>query len=813
MDAYLRVAQQRLRSHVEQRPETYPWPCEHCSRCDFVAVCRERWVSDDHLTRVASIRRDQIGKLATVDVTTLTDLAEAAADLAVRRLAPAMVEKLRDQAALQLHRYRSGELTYRLLAPEERRGLGLLPAPSPGDVFFDMEGDPFYDPACGLEFLFGVLWREADGTTTYRPFWAHDRDAERRAFAEFVDFVAERRRAFPDMHVYHYAAYEPSTLARLMGTHATREEEIDEFLRGEVFVDLLQVVRQGMRAGVESYSLKDVEKLFFTRRAEVSSGNEAVIEFERWLDDSDPARLDAIAAYNEEDCLATLELRDWLLARRPEAEREHGVSIPFLPPPEGRPKPERDEAPAETAQLRDALLASASDGDGRELCARLLEYHRREARPGWWWYFRRLRMTDEELADDGEALGCLESRRQRSPSISRSRIRARSRSSGRSPSLRSSTSSTRETEVRIPVRKGPAGLSLRSTTRPARSDCGAAGRCAMRRCRRHSSLAGRSARRRSRRRSAGSPPRSSPATAATCTSSGCSARELPLGGARLQCRELAEQRGLLDQLEGSYLVVQGPPGSGKTYRGARLITHLLAQGRKVGITAQSHKVIHNLLDEVERAATEEGLDFKGIKRGDHFESAHVKTSGSIAAVLDPEVTLVAGTAWLFAREELDGKLDTLVVDEAGQFSLADALACGTSAKRLVLLGDPLQLAQVTQGVHPDGSGASVLEHVLGEHETIPEDMGVFLEETRRMHPEVCRFVSEAFYEGRLGSIPECAERTTSDGVGVRWLDVAHEGNRVDSEEEAEAIATEIERLIGHTFRDRRRSSARSATPT
>jgi uncharacterized protein len=177
-------------------------------------------------------------------------------------------------------------------------------------------------------------------------------------------------------------------------------------------------------------------------------------------------------------------------------------------------------------------------------------------------------------------------------------------------------------------------------------------------------------------------------------------------------------------------------------------------------------------------AAEERLDFKGIKRGDRYESAHVKTSDSIAAVLDPEVTLVAGTAWLFAREELDGRLDTLVVDEAGQFSLADALACGTSANRLVLLGDPLQLAQVTQGVHPHGSGASVLEHVLGEHETIPEEMGVFLEETRRMHPEVCRFVSEAFYEGRLGSILECANRRTSDGVGVRWLEVAHEGNRV-----------------------------------
>jgi uncharacterized protein len=278
-------------------------------------------------------------------------------------------------------------------------------------------------------------------------------------------------------------------------------------------------------------------------------------------------------------------------------------------------------------------------------------------------------------------------------------------------------------------------------------------------------------------------------------------RDPPLGGEVLQRQTLDGQRALLERLEGSYLVVQGPPGSGKTYRGARLVTHLISQGRKVGVTAQSHKVIHNLLEEVERAAAEEGLDFKGIKRGDHFESAHIETSGSIGAVLDREVLLVAGTSWLFSREELDGQLDTLLVDEAGQYSLADTIACGTAARRLILLGDPVQLAQVTQGVHPDGSGASVLEHVLAEHETIPDDMGVFLEETRRMHPDVCRFVSDAFYEGRLRTIEKCAARWTSDGTGVRWLDVAHEGNRVDSEEEADAIAVEIHRLVGKTFHD------------
>jgi uncharacterized protein len=276
-------------------------------------------------------------------------------------------------------------------------------------------------------------------------------------------------------------------------------------------------------------------------------------------------------------------------------------------------------------------------------------------------------------------------------------------------------------------------------------------------------------------------------------------RELPLDGERLQCATIEEQRALLDRLENSYLVVQGPPGSGKTYRGARLISHLLRQGRRVGIVAQSHKVIHTLLDAVEKAAAEERFSFKGVKRGGGYQSTHV-TQGDVDALDDPEVLLFAGTAWFLARPEFDGQLDTLVVDEAGQYSLADTLACGTAARRLVLLGDPMQLAQVTQGVHPDGSGASVLEHLLADQQTIPEDRGVFLEETRRMHPQVCRFISDAFYEGRLRSIPSCADRTTSDGVGVRWLAVEHEGNRVDSEEEANAIADEIARLMQHTFR-------------
>jgi uncharacterized protein len=792
VDAYMRAAQRRLEAHVAQPPATYPWPCEHCSRCDFAIVCRERLVADDNLTRVASIRRDQIARLDTAAITTLTGLAEAPAGLTVRRLAPEMLEKLRDQAGLQLVRYRSGELPYRLLPPEPRRGLGLLPAPSPGDLFFDMEGDPFFEPTFGLEFLFGLLWRGDDGSAAYQPFWAHDRESERTAFEGFVDLVSERRRQWPGLHVYHYAAYEPSTLARLMGAHATREDEVDELLRGEVLVDLLQVVRQALRAGVESYSLKEIEKLFFIRHAEVSSGNEAMIEFERWLDDHDPARLNAIAAYNEEDCLATLALRDWLLERLPDAEHEHGIAIPFLEPPAARGGPEPEEAQNETERLREQLLATARDHDGRLLCARLLDYHRREARPGWWWYFRRLQMTDEQLADDSEALGLLVHDGSEPLPVVRSleyrftfppqqhafdegdngfdpqengsgwSISALDNATGTTRLRRGSGSADRPLPRSL-LPPGPLG------TKPQQA--------ALRRL--ATSLLVGDGRYQHLERTL--------------------RRDLPLEGERLQRATIGEQQALLDRLQNSYLVVQGPPGSGKTYRGARLITHLLRQGRRVGIVAQSHKVIHTLLDAVESAAAEEGLEFKGVKRGGGYESAHVK-QGDIDALDDPEVLLFAGTAWFLARPEFDARLDTLVVDEAGQYSLADALACGTASRRLVLLGDPLQLAQVTQGVHPDRSGASVLEHLLADQQTIPEDRGVFLEETRRMHPEICRFISDAFYEGRLHSIPACADRTTSDGVGVRWLGVAHEGNRVDSEEEADAIADEIARLMQHTFR-------------
>jgi uncharacterized protein len=214
----------------------------------------------------------------------------------------------------------------------------------------------------------------------------------------------------------------------------------------------------------------------------------------------------------------------------------------------------------------------------------------------------------------------------------------------------------------------------------------------------------------------------------------------------------------------------------------------------------------SVLDEIEVAAKEIGIRFWGLKKSTSgndesvYESRHIKSASGIASFAVSAVNLIAGTAWLFAREEIEeAPVDYLFIDEAGQVSLADALAMGTCARNLVLLGDPLQLAQVTQGTHPPGSGASVLEHLLGDAQTIPPDRGIFLERTFRMHPDITAFVSEIVYEGRLGSADKCAVQGTSFGTGLRFISVEHEGNRRRSVEEAEVIAGEVARLNGGDY--------------
>ena len=279
----------------------------------------------------------------------------------------------------------------------------------------------------------------------------------------------------------------------------------------------------------------------------------------------------------------------------------------------------------------------------------------------------------------------------------------------------------------------------------------------------------------------------------------------PSGGGGFD-EDLDAMRSWVRQLDHSCVAIQGPPGTGKTFRGAHIVHSLITSGRRVGITAFSHAAIGNLLSAVADRFIEEGdLDqLVAVCKGNAPKDplSNVKYVKDAAQAAKAGYNLVAGTTWQFANGAMrDQPVDVLIVDEAGQLALADALAAATSAHNVILLGDPLQLPQVSQASHPGGSGASVLEHLLGDDRTIPAARGVFLSETRRMHPDVCRFISEAIYESRLTSFEDCEQQTTELGTGVRWLRTEHQGRTTSSPEEAELVADEIERLIGTEWTD------------
>jgi predicted RecB family nuclease len=764
--------------------ETYPWPCDHCGICDFRHLCRQQLVDDDHLVLVAGLGRLYAERLATAGIPTLTALGETAAGTVVERIRPETFEKLRSQAALQLVYERSGVRVVDLLPDEEDRGFRLLPPPSEGDVWLDLEGHPFYEPARGLEYLFGYCYRGEGGDILYEPVWGLDRDGEKAAFERFVDWLEERRRRYPDLHVYHYAAYERTALRRLMGEHAVREAEIDDWLRQEVLVDLYRVVKQSLRAGVTSYSIKEIEKIYgFVRTAEVSGGDESVVLFEEWLESGEDGILEGIRAYNEEDCRSTVELHEWLLGLRPR-------DMPWRAPPEERErKEEAEERDAERVALHEALLDGEEEGSPSWLLAHLVYYHRRESKSQWWEWFHHLGLDEDELLEDTDTIGGM-------------RLAGEPVEDGQSL-VYTFEFPPQEHKIDGPCVDPATGKGYR-----ARVD-DELGLVSFRRGRdraeeplpralipgapipdwRHRDAIARFAR---------------------------AYRDGRAGGALVDVLERRFPRAPLDvpvpeaalSLDGSYLFVQGPPGSGKTWQGAKAAVALMKAGRRVGVTSLSHKAIGKLLSEIEREAREKGFRFRGRKKssGDddsRFEGDFVDCSDHWQDLLDPELQLVAGTSWLFVYEKFEGFLDTLIVDEAGQVALADVVAVGHAAHNLVLLGDPNQLPQVSQGAMPEQAKQSVLQHLLGDERTVPSDRGIFLEETWRLRPELTAFTSDAYYAGRLECGPPCASRTVAAGDGLLFRPVPHAGNGQLSWEEADEVARAVGALLGTAYTDER----------
>ncbi|MGO1880419.1 MAG: TM0106 family RecB-like putative nuclease [Microbacterium gubbeenense] len=841
-----------------------------CGRC---AACQAEVTAHRDVLLVAGMRPAARQRLRDGGIETIDQLAVAAAK--PDRMGDEAWARLRTQARLQVATEQEGG-TAPLYEVVNSSALGAMPRPDAGDIFFDFEGDPLYSEphadgrvTWGIDYLFGWV----DMREQYTPLWAHDLAAEKAALERFCDFVSLRRRANPHMHIYHYAPYEPSHLSAMAARHGVREAEVDRMLRDELFVDLYPIVKNALRIGSRSYSIKKLEPLYMgdeVRTQDVQRGDDSIVRYVEARTHMEAGRaaeareiLDDLADYNRYDCVSTRRLRDWLVERARESR-----ALPAAPDdrPVGAYEPspratalvaladglreERDAArsvaASEPADVRATDPAAARiDGEAAvrdevalRLAAAAIDYYPREARAFWQGHFERLRepislwgetrdvvvvdVRETELIDDWHIPpGSRAERRRiavRGSVAPGTRLREGARPFALYPAPAPFPSDASNRWIHVPHevevvevlddgavvdeyavsgqtwRELPVALTPGSPP-PAGAQQGAINEWADGILRGEKNVAAADG--------------SFPIDPATDILRGLRADH---HSGRVVSQAIGSD---IDAIVFSllsvptYIAVQGPPGTGKTYVGSHVIARLVNDhGWKVGVVAQSHAVVENMLDRVVAAGVPAGGVGKVLKGGVRADGQAFTALPRNGLAAFQEVKskgyVIGGTAWDFANTtRVDRRaLDLLVVDEAGQFSLASTVAVSMSARRLLLLGDPQQLPQVSQGTHPAPIDTSALGWLMRDEAVLPAGHGYFLAQTWRLHPEVARPVSELSYNGKLRAREGTGLRGI-DGVapGVHPVPVDHRGNATESPEEAAEMLRIVREAVGRDFTD------------
>ena len=843
---YRETVQSRLALLGSMPIPSWAAPRESCVRCKFASLCDDGRRKDRDISLVQGIHATTRLRLIDVGLATIDALAQASDEQRPSRVAEETFDRLRAQAAIQVKGEGRTPPLYEVVNPGE---LALLPPRSPGDIWFDMEGDPYAPGSNGLEYMFGYGFLDG-GEFDFTTFEAHSATQERVAFEGFIDEVMRRRDADPGMHVYHYANYEQRALQRLAQQYGTRELEIDLLLKEGRFIDLYKIVQRALRFSTESLSLKYIEAVYGVTHSgeDVSTAMDSVIQYEAYValmaegkEDAANVILGNIRSYNKLDCKSTMQLDTWLRTL------DH-TSTPLA----GDNASTDDSDGVEPADPHVDLVLALEEGlpadpdqrsqqeQARALLASALLYHSRERRPAWWKLFELIKAEPEELerasdvllvsdatASDWSKTPRMKKHRRDIEIISESddpRLvlddvaqvfllydRAPQGMAQPSDSLRgynsADTSRITATSVDVTERAGRDDATWTDqpiavlpgqpyNTTPIQNAIAAAAQSVL-----PENNGGR-----------WSFPDAAWADVLLSRPPRTTSGSLPNTGFPIDdiCAALQASRS-------SYVAVQGPPGTGKTYVGSRAVARLTQQGWRIGVVAQSHAVVDNFLAAVHKcdASVELGKEPQG--------GTQARFPWHITGKLDawaqgrPHGYVIGGTAWTFSRDSVRNlRLDLLVIDEAGQFALANAIACSLSADRLLLLGDPQQLPQVSQAAHPEGIEQSVLERVITGHATMPSDRGYFLDSTYRMHPELTDAVSRLQYEGRLGSADVTRLRSL-DGVspGVIPTPVNHHGNTTSSPEEAQKVVETIQSLLGRAWvdaRDNQTQPVRSIAP-
>ncbi len=802
-----------------------------CDICEYPDLCAHTRVEIDHLVQVAGINKSQIQKLQRAGITTMAQLGAATDEQRPSDFVPGSFDKLRKQARLQTSFKTTGKHSYELVNDPE---IGVLPPASKHDVFFDMEGFPYFAGG-GLEYLFGAVNRDKK----FFEFWAHDRQQEKQAFIDFMQYAIGEMNADPTAHIYHYAPYEQTALNRLAARHGVMEKEVSQLFEEDRLIDLYKVVRGSILVSQPSYSIKYLEPIYgFERTGEVSNAAASIDGYEDYrmaVEVGDTETADTlirdIGFYNETDCVSTLELYEWLAAMpgagskyaqfRAAVETKKAARLEAKSSADGSLSKAELELERLISGTKSLMAAVESWPEGQDpqadynakiwlaITHSMLYYNREEVIQ---WRDLRIRResTDDALASDRKALvardaelideqpmrGSAKTRqtyryflepgqtaffKEDSDIYVRFDIGANQHEVEKGKLISNQDSEIVFTRETTPENRGyqPNAI-FANEWLPIEPKPGVVGDWV------HMITD-----------KWGDPRNPAPTGDATID---LLMRRKPklLGDALLTAADVNDYLPALllavDALDNSTLAVQGPPGSGKTYLASRAIKHLLEQGKSIGVVANSHSAVENLL----KGCISAGIAAEQIAKrnggSDILPKPWImpKDNRALATWRSENLnvgTVVGGTSWVFcAAPIMAQKFDYMFIDEAAQFSLVDAIAIGANTKNIVMLGDPQQLTQVVQAVHPGGVDNSALGHYMGEQKILDADHGYFVEVTRRMHPKVNEPVSWLSYEGRLHSHPD-TNKHVLEGLapGLTAIEVQHDNNSTHSVEEVEQV--------------------------
>ena len=803
------------------KEKVYPEKCSHCNFCDYTDECEKIWTEDNYINQVAKINRSQIEKLKKIGINTVKKLASANPEkIKVKINKQALIDRI-SQAQLQEEKRETGKSKYIILDPDKGKGFYKLPKPDDGDLFFDIEGYPQEDGR-GFEYLHGIYFKGPKGME-FKYFWAKDfkKKYEQENFIELINFFKTHFKKYPKAHLYHYNSYEKRSLRQLASLFSSDFPEasnfVDSLLRGEKFVDLFLVVNQSVRTTEKDMSLKSIEEVLygFKRTSDVKKAEDSVKMYDFWLSSKDKKTKEDIIEYNKDDCESTFHLREFLVQNKPE-------SIDwFLINEETEKKSieKKDWEKIEVELKKSLEKKEIAKNPLTETIKNLVGFHRRETKPEWWETYDRKEKTHDELEEDPECIGNCYSKSDKPEKVEKGYVFTyqfndqdyklkkdstvynahQNLSLGSIIEITEDSPNKNIVKIKLTEKKYqtlgemPSVLSL---SRRGPAQIAVLEQALNRFVENYINLKGASYKCILDLLNRGNPDLS----------------KIKPGEKLIdENKNITEESiKVVKQMKNSCLSIQGPPGTGKTYNSAKIIIELMKDGKKVGVSSNSHEAIKNLLSEIERQAKAEKFEFKGMKKSSStnlFNGEFIIDVIKDKPIDTKDFLLFGGTAWFFSNIRMNQKLDYLFIDEAGQVSLANTIAMATSSKNLVLIGDQMQLSQPIRGTHDGYAKLSSLDYILEDRDTIPPEQGIFLRETRRLNKEICKYISESFYDSRLIPHEVTQSRSVKLGLnnikdeGIFFVPTDHFGNSQRSDEEADIIYNYYSKIIGKSFED------------